>query len=157
MQEVFWLVEGQIAGRCGPDTAPWDLHDIKAAGIDAVLSVNGGDGCDVAEFANATLDYACIPFSEHAPPEAADLAICVTQLPKALAFIQACEAQQKAVLIHCRSGKDRTGLIMAYYLMQNGAAPLHAVSQVRSVRDIAFSAEGWDQFVFDVLYALQDE
>lgn len=45
---------------------------------------------------------------------------------------------------------------MAYYLMENGAAPLHAVSQVRAVRDIAFSAEGWDQFVYDVLYALQE-
>jgi hypothetical protein len=30
------------------------------------------------------------------------------------------------------------------------------VSQVRNVREIAFSADGWDQFVFDVLYALQD-
>lgn len=156
MQQLFWLVEGRVAGRSGPNKDPWDLAELKQAGIGAVLSVNSGDGCEPDEFTAHGLDYQCIPFSSNVPPLEDDIAVCVAQLPKALAFIRHCEASDKAVLIHCRSGKDRTGLIMAYYLMDNGAAPLHAVSQVRSVRDIAFSAEGWDQFVFDVLYALQD-
>lgn len=156
MQHLFWLVEGKIAGRSGPNKDPWDLAELKAAGIRAVLSVNGGEGCEPSSFQHHGLRYECIPFSRNVPPQDGDIAICVAQLPKALAFIQQCEADNLPVLVHCRSGKDRTGLIMAYYLMVNGAAPLHAVSQVRSIRDIAFSAEGWDQFAFDVLYALQD-
>lgn len=156
MHQVFWLIEGVIAGRSGPNKDPWDLQELKQAGIQAVLSVNGGEGCEPDVFDALGLDYQCIPFSSNVPPIDDDLAVCVMQLPKALAFIRQCEAQCKPVLIHCRSGKDRTGLIMAYYLMDNGAAPLHAVSQVRNVRDIAFSADGWDQFVFDVLYALQE-
>lgn len=156
MHQVFWLVEGVIAGRSGPNKDPWDLQELKQAGIQAVLSVNDGEGCEPEVFDALGLDYQCIPFSSNVPPIEDDLAICVVQLPKALAYIRQCEAKGKSVLIHCRSGKDRTGLIMAYYLMDNGAAPLHAVSQVRSVRDIAFSADGWDQFVFDVLYALQE-
>ena len=55
-----------------------------------------------------------------------------------------------------RNSEGRTALMMAYYLMMKGTAPLHAVSQVRNIRDIAFSSEGWDQFAFDVLYQLQD-
>ena len=156
MQHLFWLVEGQIAGRSGPNKDPWDLAQIKASGIDAILSVNHGEECNVQEIADLGLDYLCVPFSNNIPPKEEDLTLCTEQVPKALAFIRQCEAQDKTVLIHCRSGKDRTGLIMAYYLMDNGAAPLHAVSQVRAVRDIAFSSEGWDQFAFDVLYALQE-
>ncbi|MFV7772157.1 dual specificity protein phosphatase family protein [Shewanella marisflavi] len=155
MQQLFWLVEGVIAGRCGPNLIQWDLGQLKAEGIDAILSVNQGELCDPEEMAGLDLRYACIPLSENIPPQEGDQALCVAQLPKALAFIRECEAQGLTVMIHCRSGKDRTGLVMAYYLMENGAAPLHAVSQVRAVRDIAFSSDGWDQFVYDVLYALQ--
>ncbi|MCE9686794.1 dual specificity protein phosphatase family protein [Shewanella sp. AS16] len=156
MQHLFWLVEDKIAGRSGPDKDPWDPMALKAAGIGAVLSVNAGTGCDAAALAAAGLRYACTPLTDNIPPQQGDLALCVAQLPKALAFIHQCEADALPLLIHCRSGKDRTGVVMAYYLMSNGAAPLHAVSQVRSIRDIAFSAEGWDQFVFDLLYALQE-
>ncbi|MEI6860123.1 MAG: dual specificity protein phosphatase family protein [Shewanella sp.] len=155
MQHLYWLIENKIAGRSGPNKEAWDLNEIKRAGIGAVLSVNGGEECDPQAFIDAGLSYACIPFSSNIPPKEDDLALCVEQLPKALAFIRECEQHNNPILIHCYSGKDRTGLIMAYYLMENGAAPLHAVSQVRAVRDIAFSAEGWDQFAFDVLYALQ--
>ncbi|MEZ9820402.1 dual specificity protein phosphatase family protein [Shewanella sp. 10N.286.45.A1] len=156
MQHLFWLVEGQIAGRSGPNKDAWDLSELKAEGIDAILSVNNGESCEDEDFSSVGIEYQCIPFSRNAPPEVGDLEYCVEQVPKALAYIRQCEAQNKTVLIHCRSGKDRTGLIMAYYLMDNGAAPLHAVSQIRAIRDIAFSADGWDQFAFDVLYALQE-
>ncbi|MCG9698333.1 dual specificity protein phosphatase family protein [Shewanella sp. Isolate11] len=156
MKHLFWLVEGQVAGRCGPNKENWDIAELKQGGIGAVLSVNGGDMCEPEVFAQHGMRYACIPFSNNVPPVETDLAVCVEQLPKALDFIRQCEAEDIPVLIHCRSGKDRTGLLMAYYLMSNGAAPLHAVSQVRAIRDIAFSADGWDQFTFDVLYALQD-
>ena len=156
MQHLFWLVEDKIAGRSGPNKEMWDLNEIKASGIGAILSVNGGEDCDLDAIKQAQLVYACVPFSSNVPPQEDDLGLCVEQLPKALAFIRDCEVKEIPVLIHCRSGKDRTALLMAYYLMENGAAPLHAVSQVRAVRDIAFSSDGWDQFAFDVLYALQD-
>ncbi|WP_028773087.1 dual specificity protein phosphatase family protein [Shewanella waksmanii] len=156
MQEVFWLEEGALAGRCGPNKVDWDLAQLKQVGIGAILSVNGGEAVDVDELSTMGIDYACYPFSANIPPQPGDLEICVAQVPKALAFIHACQQQGKAVLVHCRSGKDRTGLLMAYYLMERGAAPVHAVSQVRVAREIAFSADGWDQFAFDVLYALQE-
>ncbi|WP_144213896.1 phosphatase domain-containing putative toxin [Shewanella donghaensis] len=156
MKQLFWLVEGVIAGRSGPNKDPWNLAELKAEGIGAILSVNDGDDVDDQAIEALGLKYCCTPFSKNIPPQEGDEAICVKQMPKALAFIRQCEAQHLPVLIHCRSGKDRTGIMMAYYLLDNGAAPVHAVSQVRNVRDIAFSSEGWDQFVFDVLYALQD-
>ncbi|MCL1068875.1 dual specificity protein phosphatase family protein [Shewanella olleyana] len=156
MKQLFWLVDGVIAGRSGPNKDQWDLAELKASGIGAIVSLNDGEGVDTAQLEALGLRYLCTPFSRNIPPQEGDVAIFVEQAPKALAFIRQCEADNLPVLLHCRSGKDRTGIMMAYYLMDNGAAPVHAVSQVRSVRDIAFSSEGWDQLVFDVLYALQE-
>ncbi|WP_025822577.1 dual specificity protein phosphatase family protein [Shewanella marina] len=156
MRDVFWLVEGEIAGRSGPNKLDWDLAELYQNGFRAILSVNNADGCNVDSISQMGFAYCHQELPDNIPPQESDLSICVERLPKALKFIQEQQALGNKVLIHCRSGKDRTGLVMAYYLMCSGAAPLHAVSQVRAIRDIAFSSEGWDQFVFDVLYALQD-
>ena len=50
MQHLFWLVEGKVAGRSGPNKDPWDLQALKEAGIGAILSVNGGEGCEPSTF-----------------------------------------------------------------------------------------------------------
>lgn len=156
MKQLFWLVDGVLAGRSGPNKDSWDLAELKASGIGAIMSLNDGEGVDKAQLEALDIRYICTPLSRNIPPQEGDVDIYTEQAPKALAFIRQCEDDNIPVLIHCRSGKDRTGIMMAYYLMDNGAAPVHAVSQVRSIRDIAFSSEGWDQLVFDVLYALQD-
>ena len=56
------------------------------------------------------------------------------------------------VLIHCRSGKDRTGMVLATYLIEfEGYGAKDAMDEVLEVRPIAFSAEGWMEFGLDVL------
>ncbi|QSX28871.1 dual specificity protein phosphatase family protein [Shewanella cyperi] len=156
MQQVFWLIEGVLAGRSGPNKDAWDPRALRASGIGAVLSVNGGEGCDPKALAEAGLDYACFPFSTNVPPLPGDDALCAEQAEKALAWLLEHEARGVPVLVHCRNGRDRTGILMACYLMHKGAAPVHAVSQVRSIRETAFSSEGWDQLVYDVLYRMQN-
>lgn len=47
------------------------------------------------------------------------------------------------------------GIWLAYYLMQTGAAPVHAVARVRATLEQCFVEDGWDQFAYDVLYHLQ--
>ena len=29
MKQVFWLIEGQLAGRSGPNKDAWDLAELK--------------------------------------------------------------------------------------------------------------------------------
>ena len=58
------------------------------------------------------------------------------------------------MLVHCRLGKDRSGLFMAHYLTQRRRLPtLDAIAAVKAVRPIALSADGWDQFAIEVLDA----
>lgn len=56
------------------------------------------------------------------------------------------------VLVHCRSGKDRTGMVLAAYLIEiEGYGVKRAMEEVLAVRPIAFSAEGWMEFGLEVL------
>ena len=154
MKHLFWLVPNLLAGRCGPDEQPWQLDRLRKAGIGAVLSVNDGELCAPEDFAEHGLAYACIPLSNHAPPQEGDLEHCLDALPAALAFVTDNMSRGVPVLVHCTAGKDRTGLFMAYYLMQRQNLSLQdAIKRLRSVRAIALTAEGWHDFALRVLSA----
>jgi len=152
MQHVFWLLPGRLAGRPGPEQAPWSLSALCDAGFGAVLSVNAGDHCTPDAFAAHGLAYACCPLSDWVPPQPGDLEVCRRQLPSAYAFVHAHLQQGRQVLVHCGGGDDRTGLFLAYFLVRHiGVAPHTAIATVRAVRPTALSAEGWEAFALQVL------
>ena len=96
--------------------------------------------------------YRCLPLSPNAPPQPGDLERCRSMLPKALNFVDEMGRTGKATLVHCTSGKDRTGLFMAYYLVHRLRMPANeAIAAVRRVRPIALSAVGWQEFAQQVL------
>ena len=152
MQHIFWLLPGVLAGRSGPTRDPWNLAQLREFGIGAVLSVNAGALCLAGDFDKYGLLYKCTSLSPNAPPEPGDLEHCILALPKAFAFIEANVQQGRSTLVHCHSGKDRTGLLMAYYLVRKfGFLPDAAIARVKEVRPIAFTAPGWAEFTQDVL------
>lgn len=151
MQHVFWLRAGQLAGRSGPNLAPWKLEHIKAHGFSAILSVNDGDMVHESLLDQLGLNYARIPMSGNVPIRPGDKDQCLRNLPRAIAFIEK-NIEAGPVLIHCRSGKDRTGMVLAASLIaREGLNPSEAMAEVLKVRDIAFSAESWMDFGLDVL------
>jgi protein-tyrosine phosphatase len=155
MRYVFWLRPGVIGGRSGPNLDVWDARDLAAGGVGAVLSVNDGELVRADELASAGIDYRCVPLSNAAPPQPGDLEICVDALPRALSFALDAIERQRRVLVHCRSGKDRTGLFLSYYLcVTEGLRPSEAIAELKRVRPTALSAEGWETFAYEVLAAL---
>ncbi len=99
--------------------------------------------------------YRCIPLSDNAPPREGDLDYCLEALPRAYDYVRAALAGERPVLVHCTAGKDRTGLFMCYFLIrESDVTAQEAISQVRRVRPIALSAEGWDDFAARVLEAV---
>ena len=154
MKHVFWLERGALAGRAGPDQSPWRAAQLQAGGIGAVLSVNDGSACHADDFHALGMSYRCIPLSDNAPPRDGDLDHCLEALPRAYDYVRGELANNRPVLVHCTSGKDRTGLFMCYYLMRESRlAVSEAIAAVRRVRPIALSAEGWDEFAARVLAA----
>ena len=152
MEHVFWLRESRIAGRTGPNRNPWQLKDFSRAGIGAVLSVNDGELVHADDLEMSGIDYRCISLSPNAPPRSGDRETCIEALPRALSFVQESIDRGIAALVHCTSGKDRTGMFLAYYLCQTEQlTPAAAIAEVKQVRPIALSAEGWDEFALEVL------
>lgn len=156
MKHLFWLIPEKLAGRPGPNQEPWKVEELHEAGIRAVLSVNDAHAVEPADFGRHGIEYACIPFSRNAPPMMGDFEICIRAVPEAYAFVSGHLNASRPVLVHCTSGKDRTGLLFAYYLMRTaGLSPKKAVREVRRVRPIALSALGWETFGLDVLQYLK--
>ena len=151
MKQLFWLRKGKIAGRSGPNKDPWNLNEIKSAGFSAILSVNDGEGVHESSVIQSGLNYANISMSPNAPVRDGDLEHCLKNLPLAIKFIES-NLINGAVLVHCRSGKDRTGLVLSAYLIASeGLSVELAMNTVFKVRPIAFSAEGWIEFGKQVL------
>lgn len=153
MLQTFWLRPGRIAGRCGPNLYPWIPRDLARGGIAAVLSVNDGMSVYADDLAAVGIDHACFPMSDIAPPAAGDLEACQQALPAALEFLLRNLAAGKATLIHCTAGKDRTGLMMCYYLCRaEGFTPEDAIDEVKRVRPIALTAPGYEDFAREILH-----
>ena len=155
MRNVFWLRPQIIAGRTGPNQDAWDPHELAGGGIGAILSVNDGELVHPQDLAAAGIAYAHIPLSDKSPPEPGDFDTCVAALPKALEFAMTSVESDRSVLVHCRAGKDRTGMFLSYFLCKTeGLPPREAVLEVKRVRPIALTAQGWDLFTHQVLETL---
>lgn len=152
MKELFWLIPNQLAGRPGPDRAHWNLAALRGGGVGAILSVNDGLLCHPADFRAVDINYACIPLSDNAPPQPGDVETCLRALPQAYDFVQQQLTEGRTTVVHCSSGKDRTGLFLAYYLVRAEGLPIEsAIARLMQVRPIALSAWGWDAFAVEVL------
>jgi protein-tyrosine phosphatase len=98
------------------------------------------------------MNYRCIPFSDRAPPREGDIEHCLEALPLAYDFVREELDRERTVLVHCTSGKDRTGLFMCYFLIrESGISVREAIIAVRRARPIALSAEGWEDLANAVL------
>ena len=78
--------------------------------------VNEGEMVHEALIQSLEMDYANIPMSPNASVRPGDKELCLTNLPKAMNFIGK-NTPSGPVLIHCRSGKDRTGMVLAALLI----------------------------------------
>lgn len=142
MEQVFWLIEGRLAGRPGPVQAPWDAAALRAGGLDAVLSLNSQ--ADADELAAAGLAHHLLPMPPVLPLAGVLQDTLLDSLEPVLARVHQEVAAGRSVLLHCHAGKDRTGLAMTAYLVRyEGLGVEEAIARVRAVRPIAMSAPGY--------------
>jgi len=151
MKHVFWVYENALAGRPGPRVTPWHISDLKAGGVDMILSV----ASDLFQHSDASRDglsRTCIPLPDCAPPDDYTARACEASLPLTLEIIRSNIEEGRTVLVHCANGCDRTGLVLSYYIAwRERIEPVEAIAKLRTVRSNALIATGWEQMALKLL------
>ncbi len=151
MKHVFWVYENTLAGRSGPGMNPWNISDLRAGGIDMILSV----ASDLFPPADASLNgvvRTCVPLPDCAPPDDYTVRVCRASLPLTLEILRSNIEEARTVLVHCASGCDRTGLVLSYYIAwRERIEAVDAIAKLRTVRPNALSASGWERMALKLL------
>jgi protein-tyrosine phosphatase len=151
---LYWIIPNQLAGRPGPNRQPWSITELRADGFTLVVSLTERLVNRSFEFAAHGLDHISIPLPKNAPPRPGDAFEIGALLPHIYEIVQQrlTASPEERILVHCSSGKDRTGLFMTYFLMRSQQLPMEdAFSQVRALRPDLLTASGWDEMARQVL------
>jgi atypical dual specificity phosphatase len=142
MRGFYWLIEDSLAGCARPGGSMTrrdgslddagavaaldaDLAWLCEQGIGAVLSMT-----ETPLSAEALERYGLK--SLHVPVD--DLtAPTPEQFDQALRFIDWERVCGRPVVVHCKMGQGRTGVVLAAYLVRTGATPAQALARVRTV------------------------
>ncbi len=142
MRYVYWVIDRMLAGRPGPELRPWDPAELYAGGIRVVISLSAEEPVD------DLTPYGLVHYRAEFPPvklysRGMRKAFVYQALP-VWAFIHQQMKAGQPTLVHCHAGQDRTGAILAGYLITyQNQSPEQALEQVRSVKPAAMTAEGY--------------
>jgi atypical dual specificity phosphatase len=121
----YWLEEGRLAGSAYPGECLSWLRDEK--GIQVLLSLEpleAEDNVQAMMFGFTVKTIAIPDFTAGNPVQRAD----------ALAVIDEYLEKNQSILVHCKGGLGRTGMILALYLVtRKGIAPDTAISKIRTL------------------------
>lgn len=142
MRGFYWLIEDALAGCARPGGSATrrastletdgalaaldaDLAWLREQGIGAVLSLTETP-LDSATLERYELESLHVPIDDMTAP-------APEQFDRALRFIDWQRVRGKRVVVHCKMGQGRTGVILAAYLVRLGAPPAEALARVRTV------------------------
>lgn len=146
LQHVYWAIENELAGRPGPDCRPWNPRELSAAGIRAMVSLAGP--IRMGELRQAGIDVLPVQQPMILLEREPDRERFVELMPLVVEFIDRHRSEGTKVLVHCHYGCDRTGTVLACYLVARGnLSPTDAIAKVRSANPRALSAPGYAEAV----------
>ena len=149
MRYTYWVIDGLLAGRPGPVTHQWDPEELVASGIRAVVSL------PEEEPVSDLSPYGLIHYNARFPPvllfsRGMRKAFIHQALP-VWRFIHQQVMANVPTLVHCHAGNDRTGVILAGYLITyRKMSPAAALKRVRDANPDAMTADGYVE-VLDLL------
>ena len=147
MKRVYWVIPETIAGRCGPEMAPWDCWDLHAGGIKAIVSLTEPD--DETKSRDAEIEHLPLYFPAMLLMSERDYTYFLSFVPPFLDFADRVIDEGKPMMVHCTYGCDRTGAMISIYLVaRHGYTAEDAIKKVRIHQPPAMSAEGYEQVVY---------
>ena len=143
MTKLYWLDEtwpGRVAVAARPRGGDWLKDEIaawKRAGVDTILSLltpEEEEDLDLRSEAREVrvqgLEFASFPIADRQVPRSeAKLAEILDSTTRTL-------LNGRNVLVHCRQGLGRSGLVAACLLVRKGMSPGAAVEKVSAARGV---------------------
>lgn len=146
MDEVYWVIDGVLAGRAGPEKRPWDPAELAAEGVGGIVSLCG----PVDSHALRVVGIEHLPAYQpmillESELERETFLDVVSQV---LEFLEQIKAQQKATVIHCYHGCDRTGCVLSCVLIATQRLTAEqAIDRVKAANPFALAAYGYAEAV----------
>lgn len=142
MKHIYWVRANQLAGRPGPELAPWNPTELKSQKIGAVVSLCGPVSSE--PLMNAGIEHMPLVQPMVLLESEAMRERFVSIMGKVLPFIDRIVQGGQAVMVHCYYGCDRSGAVLACSLVaREGLAAEEAIAQVRGANPSAMSAYGY--------------
>ena len=142
--KLYWLDEkwpGRVAMAARPRGGDWlrdEIADWKRSGINTVLSLlEPAEEKDLdlrdeqAEVQRLGLEFLSFAIPDRDVPRSEE------KLAQALEKVDRALSNGKNVLVHCRQGVGRSGLVAACLLVRKGMSPGAAVEKISAARGVA--------------------
>ena len=150
LDKLAYEVEPDLLyGRPGPNKSNWSLAHLRQHGILVIISLVDLDEQELREVRRLGFTHYAFSIEDkiHRPYKTSndDLMHTVTHI---LEIIDGHIRYSQPVLVHCNSGKDRTGLVMGCYLMsRKGMSAKQALRALRRLKPDALTAKGFEQML----------
>lgn len=154
MRYVYWVFKDdqypgrKLGGRRGPTRSPWDPAVLYGGGIRTVITV--ASEVHVGDLARYGLLHRrvklpplpfMLPWPQTLPCSQKTF---VQRVKPVLTFIHQQLEASRPTLVHCHDGDDRTGVVLAAYLVvYQGLSPEAAIRQVRAANPSAMKMPGY--------------
>ena len=141
MDHCYWISE-KLAGRCGPLEHQWDLDEMYKRGFRVIISLD--DEIDADTIREKGFN--------HIPLYLPDKALTTPSLKQiflkaAETFVDIVTSEKEPILVHCHAGNDRTGAMLACFLISQGMPADKAISEVRKLNASAMITPGYEDAV----------
>jgi protein-tyrosine phosphatase len=142
MDHCYWITE-KLAGRCGPLKHQWNLDEMYTRGFRVIISLD--DKIDADTITEKGF--------RHIPLYLPDKALTTPSLKQiflkaAESFVDLVTSEKEPILVHCSAGNDRTGAMLAFFLISQGMPADKAISEMRKLNAFAMITPGYEDVVY---------
>jgi len=144
--KLSWTIDpGRLYGRRGPAKSRWNIPHFAKNGVDAIISFVDIAVEDIAQIKQQGITHVYIPFEEKLIQLCEDQGAGLNRILDVFDSFLINNPQMKCMM-HCNSGKDRTGFMAVYFLIVHKGLNLRqALRHVIRENPEALSAKGYKE------------
>lgn len=141
LQESLWWVKPHLLGGMRKPS-PAEIPQLHSLGVAAIISVMD-DPSNLDLYAQHQLPHLWLPTTGGKAPTPA-------QVEQLVNFVDQQHQQNHSVVVHCSSGRRRTGTLLAAYLVHSGLSTERAIATVTAANPQVELRDAQIQFLHDL-------